>query len=48
MEFSMTGKEKGDLLIEVTIWASLSVYAILYFNYWFTIFFHFLHVGQER
>ena len=26
MEFSMTGQEKGDLLIQVTAWAGLTVY----------------------
>jgi len=25
MKFSMTGQEKGDLLIQVTAWASLTV-----------------------
>ena len=28
MRFSMTGQEKGDLLIHVTTWASLTVYGI--------------------
>jgi hypothetical protein len=28
MKFSMTGQEKGDLLIQVTAWASLTVYYI--------------------
>jgi hypothetical protein len=26
MKFSMTGPEKGDLLIQVTAWAGLTVY----------------------
>jgi hypothetical protein len=26
MRFSMTGQEKGDLLIQVTAWAGLTVY----------------------
>jgi len=26
MEFSMTGQENGDLLIQVTAWAGLTVY----------------------
>ena len=26
MEFSMTGQDKGDLLIEVTAWAGFTVY----------------------
>jgi hypothetical protein len=26
MKFSMTGQEKGDLLIQVTSWAGLTVY----------------------
>jgi hypothetical protein len=26
MKFSMTGQEKGDLLIQVTAWAGLTVY----------------------
>ena len=30
MIFSMTGEEKGDLLIQVTAWAGLSVYIYLY------------------
>jgi hypothetical protein len=30
MRFSMTGQEKGDLLIHVTTWASLTVYGFLY------------------
>jgi hypothetical protein len=28
MKFSMTGQEKGDLLIEVTSWACLTVFVI--------------------
>ena len=28
MKFSMTGQEKGDLLIQVTAWAGLTVFAI--------------------
>ena len=27
MHFSMTGQEKGDLLIQVTAWAGLTVFA---------------------
>jgi len=26
MKFSMTGQEKGDILIQVTTWAGLTVY----------------------
>ena len=26
MKFSMTGQEKGDLLIQVTAWAGLTIY----------------------
>jgi len=26
MKFSMTGQEKGDLLIQVTAWSGLTVY----------------------
>jgi hypothetical protein len=29
MKFSMTGQDKGDLLIQVTTWAGLTVYTIL-------------------
>jgi hypothetical protein len=29
MKFSMTGQEKGELLIQVTAWAGLTVYYIL-------------------
>jgi hypothetical protein len=28
MKFSMTGQEKGDLLIQVTIWAGLTIFYI--------------------
>ena len=28
MKFSLTAQEKGDLLIEVTAWAGLTVYTI--------------------
>jgi hypothetical protein len=28
MKFSVKGQEKGDLLIQVTAWAGLTVYAI--------------------
>jgi hypothetical protein len=28
MKFSITGQENGDLLIEVTTWADLTVYQI--------------------
>jgi hypothetical protein len=28
MKFSIKGQEKGDLLIQVTAWAGLTVYAI--------------------
>jgi hypothetical protein len=31
MKFSMTGQEKGDCLIEVTAWTSLTVF-IYFFN----------------
>jgi hypothetical protein len=30
MKFSMSGQEKGDCLIEVTAWASLTVYIYIY------------------
>jgi hypothetical protein len=30
MKFSMTGQEKGDLLIEVTAWAGLTAICISY------------------
>jgi hypothetical protein len=30
MKLSMTGQEKSDLLIQVTAWASLTVYLIIY------------------
>ena len=33
MEFSVTGKEKGDLLIQVTVWAGITV--CLIFNDYF-------------
>ena len=35
MKFSMTGQEKGDFLIEVTVWAGLTVYIyiLLYLLY---------------
>jgi hypothetical protein len=29
MKFSMTGQEKGDLLIQVTAWAGLTVFQLL-------------------
>ena len=29
MKFSMTGQGKGDLLIQVTVWAGLTVYCVL-------------------
>ena len=32
MKFSMTGQEKNDLLIEVTAWASLTVFIIFLNN----------------
>jgi hypothetical protein len=28
MKFSMTGQEKGDLLIQVTAWAGLTVHVL--------------------
>ena len=28
MQFSMTGQEKGDRLIQVTAWAGLTVYTV--------------------
>ena len=33
MKFSRTGQEKGDFLIEVTVWAGLTVYILLYLLY---------------
>ena len=30
MKFSMTGQEKGDLIIQVTAWASLTIYIYIY------------------
>ena len=30
MKFSMTGQEKGDLLIQVTAWAGLTVFLYIY------------------
>jgi hypothetical protein len=30
MKISMTGQEKGDLLIQVTAWAGLTVFSNLY------------------
>jgi len=35
MNFSITGQEKGDLLIQVTVWASLivSVACVFYISY---------------
>jgi hypothetical protein len=30
MKFSMTGQDKGDLLIEVTLWAGLTVYDFIF------------------
>jgi hypothetical protein len=32
MKFSMTGQEKGDLLIQVTAWAGLNVYIFFAFE----------------
>jgi hypothetical protein len=32
MKFSMTGQEKGDLLIQVTAWAGLTIYLLLKFT----------------
>jgi hypothetical protein len=29
MKFSMTGQEKGDILIQVAVWAGLTVYSFL-------------------
>ena len=29
MKFSMTGQEKGDLLIHVTLWAGETIYVFL-------------------
>jgi len=33
----MTGQEKGDLLIQVTTWAGLTVYNCVYFIYLMTL-----------
>jgi hypothetical protein len=37
MKFSITGQENGDLLIEVTTWAGLTVYSFLKLKYSFLI-----------
>ena len=45
MKFSMTGQEKGDLLIQVTTWAGLIVFAYSEKHVILEIFAVFLNLG---
>ena len=48
MKFTMIGQEKGDLLIQVTTWAGLTVYFLtLFYSTGIVIYIHFVYILKK-